>query len=128
MGSSSRFSSQTLAVLAELCVTPSQWRHGYGIARDTGLKSGTLYPVLIRLADSGLVEACWEEEQPAGRLRRHLYRLRLKGSRPLRAALGRPGRRSQSSPPPAASRSPSSAKTRPCSRHWLNTAFQIPNA
>jgi PadR family transcriptional regulator, regulatory protein PadR len=50
------FSAQTLAVLADLCATPSQWRHGYGIARDTGLKSGTLYPVLIRLADRGLVE------------------------------------------------------------------------
>jgi PadR family transcriptional regulator, regulatory protein PadR len=71
----SRFSAQTLAVLAELCATPSQWRHGYGIARGTGLKSGTLYPVLIRLADRGLVEARWEDEQPAGRPRRHLYRL-----------------------------------------------------
>ncbi len=44
MGHRSEFSAQTLAVLAELCATPSQWRHGYGIARDTGLKSGTLYP------------------------------------------------------------------------------------
>ena len=61
----SEFSAQTLAVLAELCATPSRWRHGYGIARDTGLKSGKLYPVLIRLADRGLVEACWEDEQPA---------------------------------------------------------------
>jgi DNA-binding PadR family transcriptional regulator len=79
MGSRSGFSMQTLAVLAELCVTPSRWRHGYGIARDTGLKSGTLYPVLIRLADRGLVEACWEDEQPAGRPRRHLYRLTPEG-------------------------------------------------
>jgi hypothetical protein len=39
---------------------PDAWRHGYGIARDTALKSGTLYPILIRLADRGLVEACWE--------------------------------------------------------------------
>jgi PadR family transcriptional regulator, regulatory protein PadR len=71
----SGFSAQTLAVLAEMCATPAQWRHGYGIARNTGLKSGTLYPVLIRLADRGLVEARWEDEQPAGRPRRHLYRL-----------------------------------------------------
>jgi len=71
----SGFSAQTLAVLAELCATPSQWRHGYGIARGPGLKSGTLSPVLIRLADRGLVEARWEDEQPAGRPRRHLYRL-----------------------------------------------------
>jgi PadR family transcriptional regulator, regulatory protein PadR len=75
----SGFSAQTLAVLAELCATPSQWRHGYGIAKGTGLKSGTLYPVLIRLADRGLVEASWEDEQPAGRPRRHLYRLTTDG-------------------------------------------------
>ena len=66
MASRSGFSAQTLVVLAELCATPSQWRHGYGIARGTGLKSGTLYPVLIRLADRGLVEARWEDERPAG--------------------------------------------------------------
>jgi len=87
VGHRSRFSAQTLAVLAELCATSSQWRHGYGIARDTGLKSGTLYPVLIRLADRGLVEACWEEEQPAGRPRRHLYRLTPEGLAAATAAL-----------------------------------------
>jgi DNA-binding PadR family transcriptional regulator len=85
----SDFSAQTLAVLAELCATPAQWRHGYGIARDTGLKSGTLYPVLIRLAARGLVEARWEEEQPAGRPRRHLYRLTPEGLAAATAALAR---------------------------------------
>lgn len=85
MGYRSGFSAQTLAVLADLCATPSQWRHGYGIARDTGLKSGTLYPVLIRLAERGLVEARWEDEQPVGRPRRHLYRLTPEG---LAAAAG----------------------------------------
>jgi PadR family transcriptional regulator len=87
MGYHSGFSAQTLAVLADLCATPSQWRHGYGIARDTGLKSGTLYPVLVRLADRGLVEACWEDEQPAGRPRRHLYRLTPEGIATAAAAL-----------------------------------------
>ena len=87
MGDRSGFSAQTLAVLAELCATPSRWRHGYGIARDTGLKSGTLYPILIRLADRLLVEACWEEEQPAGRPRRHLYRLTPEGLAAATAAL-----------------------------------------
>jgi PadR family transcriptional regulator, regulatory protein PadR len=90
MGHRSEFSLQTLAVLADLCATPSQWRHGYGIARDTGLKSGTLYPVLIRLADRGLVEACWEAEQSAGRPRRHLYRLTPQGLAVATAALAQP--------------------------------------
>jgi PadR family transcriptional regulator, regulatory protein PadR len=73
------FSGQTLSVLGVLCAEPLMWRHGYDIARETGLKSGTLYPILIRLADRGLLEACWEDEQPAGRPRRHLYRLTSEG-------------------------------------------------
>jgi PadR family transcriptional regulator, regulatory protein PadR len=87
----SGFSAQTLAVLAELCATPTHWQHGYGIARDTGLKSGTLYPILIRLADRGLIEARWEDEQPAGRPRRHLYRLTADGLAAAEAALAEVG-------------------------------------
>ncbi len=81
------FSAQTLLVLEVLCARPSTWQHGYAIAKDTGLKSGTLYPILIRLADRGLIEACWEEEQPAGRPRRHLYRLTSSGLASATAAL-----------------------------------------
>jgi PadR family transcriptional regulator, regulatory protein PadR len=81
------FSAQALSVLAVLCADPGLWLHGYGIARDTGLKSGTLYPILIRLADRGLVEARWEDEQPAGRPRRHLYRLTAGGLAAARSAL-----------------------------------------
>jgi PadR family transcriptional regulator PadR len=81
------FSAPTLSVLAVLCADPSGWLHGYGIARDTGLKSGTLYPILIRLADRGLVEACWEDVQPAGRPRRHRYRLTPDGLAVAGAAL-----------------------------------------
>ena len=75
MGSRSEFSPQTLAVLAALGGQPSAWQHGYALAQETGLKSGTLYPILIRLADRGLVEACWQDEPVPGRPRRHLYRL-----------------------------------------------------
>jgi hypothetical protein len=42
---------------------------------------------LIGLADRGLLEACWEDVQPAGGPRRHLYRLTL--CHPPRA--GHPG-------------------------------------
>ena len=45
MRSRSQFSAQTLLVLAALCEAPSQWRHGYALAVQTGLKSGTLYPI-----------------------------------------------------------------------------------
>jgi PadR family transcriptional regulator, regulatory protein PadR len=82
-----RFSAQTLSALGALAKDPSAWRHGYELAKETGLRSGTLYPVLIRLADRGLVEACWEDEQPVGRPRRHLYRLTPDGLASARAAL-----------------------------------------
>jgi PadR family transcriptional regulator, regulatory protein PadR len=44
------FSAQTLAVLAALAARPSDWRHGYDLARETGLKSGTLHPILVAFA------------------------------------------------------------------------------
>jgi PadR family transcriptional regulator, regulatory protein PadR len=75
----SGFSAQTLSVLRALVADAASWRHGYGLAQETGLKSGTLYPILIRLAERGLVEASWEDGQPAGRPRRHLYRLTAEG-------------------------------------------------
>ena len=80
-------SAQTLAVLAALAAEPSDWRHGYDLARETGLKSGTLYPILVRLADREIVEACWEDGEPAGRPRRHLYRLTSDGLAAATAAL-----------------------------------------
>ena len=79
MTSRSEFSAQTLSVLAALSQQPSDWQHGYALAKLTGLKSGTLYPILIRLADRGLVEACWQDEPQPGRPRRHLYRLTAAG-------------------------------------------------
>src|ERR1700685_2581137 len=86
MACHSGFSAQTLSVLASLAADPASWRHGYLRAQQTGLRSGTLYPILIRLAERGLVEACWEDGQPAGRPRRHLYPLSSEGLAAARAA------------------------------------------
>lgn len=93
------FSAQTLSVLAALCDRPSDWQHGYALARQTGLKSGTLYPILIRLADRGLVEACWQDEPVPGRPRRHLYRLTAAG---LASATGALASAAQPAAPSAA--------------------------
>ncbi len=83
----SGFSPQTLSVLAALSSQPSQWQHGYALAQQTNLKSGTLYPILIRLADRGLMEAEWQDEPAPGRPRRHLYRLSTEGLAAAAAAL-----------------------------------------
>ena len=95
MAARSRFSAQTLPVLAALCDQPPEWRHGYALAKQTGLKSGTLYPILIRLADRGLMEVCWQDEPQPGRPRRHLYRLTADGL----AAAARAGVTEPAAPP-----------------------------
>jgi PadR family transcriptional regulator PadR len=75
-----RPSPQTIAVLTALAATPSTWRHGYDLGQQIGLRAGSLYPILIRLCDRGLLEATWEADPPPGRPPRHLYRLTTAGA------------------------------------------------
>jgi DNA-binding PadR family transcriptional regulator len=74
-----RPSAQTQAVLLALAADPGQWRYGYELGVEVGLKSGSLYPILMRLSDRTLVEARWEDDPPRGRPPRHLYRLTATG-------------------------------------------------
>ena len=64
-----------MAVVLALAEDPAGWRHGYDLCQQTGLKAGSIYPILIRLADRGWLETAWETEIPSGRPLRHLYRL-----------------------------------------------------
>jgi DNA-binding PadR family transcriptional regulator len=73
-------SRQTRGVLAALLAQPQAWRYGYDLSKETGLKSGTLYPLLIRLSDQGLLEAEWRQPLQPGRPPRHAYRLTDKGA------------------------------------------------
>jgi PadR family transcriptional regulator len=70
-----RPSAQTVAVLHALAEEPDTWRHGYDLCTQLGMQAGSMYPILIRLADRGLLETSWETERVAGRPARHLYRL-----------------------------------------------------
>ena len=82
-----RPSPQTAAVLAALAREPAQWRYGYELGKEVGLEAGTLYPILIRLAERGLLEAGWESEPPVGRPPRHLYRVTGEGERAAAAVV-----------------------------------------
>jgi PadR family transcriptional regulator, regulatory protein PadR len=73
-----RLSPQTLRVLDAFLQEPREWSYGYDISRRTGLKSGTLYPILIRMAERKLLETSWEPAE-TGRPPRHLYRLTPEG-------------------------------------------------
>jgi PadR family transcriptional regulator len=75
---SRRPSAQTAAVLMALAARPATWRYGYELCQELGIKAGSMYPILMRLADRGLLETSWEsrdDETTAGRPPRHLYRL-----------------------------------------------------
>ena len=66
-------------VLQALAAEPARWRYGYDLGQEVQLRSGSLYPILVRLADRGLLEASWEPGPP-GRPPRHLYRLTAAGA------------------------------------------------
>jgi len=70
-----RPSAQTTAVVLALAQTPTAWHYGYQLCQQLDLKAGSVYPILMRLADRGLLETTWERDGPAGRPPRHLYRL-----------------------------------------------------
>ena len=74
-----RPSKQMLALLAVMSDYPAEWRHGYDLMKDIGVLSGTLYPLLMRMKEQGLLDAEWREPLQAGRPPRHAYRLTAAG-------------------------------------------------
>jgi PadR family transcriptional regulator, regulatory protein PadR len=72
-------SRQTRALLAALLDRSRIWRHGYDLSKETGLRSGTLYPLLMRLSEQGLLESRWEDAERHGLPPRHVYRLTARG-------------------------------------------------
>jgi PadR family transcriptional regulator PadR len=66
-------------VLEALAAEPETWRYGYELSTQLRLPAATLYPILNRLAERGLLEATWETEPPPGRQPRHMYRVSTAG-------------------------------------------------
>ena len=95
-------SKQARSVLEALLPAPLDWRYGYELSKRVGLSSGTLYPVLIRLHERGLLEAKWVEAerpgQPARNVRpaRHAYRLTVNGAAVARTLADAPDPRPSS--------------------------------
>ena len=61
-----RPSAQTTAVVRALAQDPTAWHYGYQLCQRLGLKAGSVYPILMRLADRGLLETSWEVFERAG--------------------------------------------------------------
>jgi DNA-binding PadR family transcriptional regulator len=81
-------SPQTLLVLEALLSAPERWHYGYDLSRRLGMSSGTLYPILVRLAERGWLETRWVEPERAGRPPRHTYRITGAGREMATSRLG----------------------------------------
>ena len=71
-------SDSSAAVLALFLQEPERERFGLEIIGETGIPSGSLYPILHRFEERGLLDATWEDLSAAvlhGRRPRKRYRL-----------------------------------------------------
>jgi PadR family transcriptional regulator, regulatory protein PadR len=78
-------------VLRVFLADPVAQHHGYDLMKAARLSSGTLYPMLARLQQEGLLTAEWEPQvgDPSGRPPRRYYQLTGEGSRVARIELAR---------------------------------------
>jgi PadR family transcriptional regulator PadR len=79
-------SSQALRVLEWLASQGAAWRYGLEISAATNVKSGSLYPLLARLAERGQLESQWLPPEREGRPARHAYRITAQGRAAASAA------------------------------------------
>ena len=93
-------SPQTLRVFEAMLTDPEGWHYGYGLSKVTGLASGTLYPILMRLAERALLETRWEPSDAPGRPPRHAYRLTADGAVLARERTRRPTPARRKAPTP----------------------------
>jgi PadR family transcriptional regulator PadR len=97
-------SPRTIAVLQALMDDPDSWRYGYDLCSQLGIQPGSMYPILIRLADRGQLQTQWDTSQTPGRPARHMYRL---------TDAGRAYARSTAAPAPGTSATPTVSALRP---------------
>lgn len=78
-------------VLRALVADPSAPHYGYDLMKAARVPSGTLYPMLARLQQEGLVDSQWKDQRPdaGGRPPRKYYRLTAEGARVARLELAR---------------------------------------
>lgn len=84
-----RLTKSTTRTLLAFLEAPRSWRYGYDLMKVAELSSGTLYPLLARLADDGWLESRWEDAEIPGKPPRQLYRLTPNGRAQSRESLER---------------------------------------
>ncbi|MFD9792032.1 PadR family transcriptional regulator [Streptomyces sp. NPDC059070] len=99
-----RLSAALERVLRVLLEDPSEPRYGYDLMKAARLASGTLYPMLARLQQDGLLVSEWEQARggdQGGRPPRKYYRLTAEGIRVARLELASAGLDSPSAQAPS---------------------------
>jgi DNA-binding PadR family transcriptional regulator len=79
----------SLATFSVLNAVAGGVRYGFDILDATGLASGTVYPILTRLENDGLLRSRWEDEVRAhgeGRPARRYYAITRTGEAALKKA------------------------------------------
>lgn len=84
-----RLTRTTTRTLLAFLEAPRSWRYGYDLMKVADLSSGTLYPLLARLTESGWLESRWEDTELPGKPPRQLYRLTATGRIQARHVLER---------------------------------------
>ena len=82
----------TLPTAMVLMAVSRNYRYGFDISDATGLPSGTVYPVLRRLEEAGLLRSRWEAVETARseqRPPRRYYTVTGSGSQAVRDAIDR---------------------------------------
>jgi PadR family transcriptional regulator, regulatory protein PadR len=92
MAQAPRMTLQTQLVLRAMLAEPTAEHYGLQLCDETGLPSGTIYPIVARLEQLGWVVSNWEdpaEHIAKGRPRRRYYLLTPDGAEQARDALAR---------------------------------------
>ncbi len=87
-----RRETMTFATLSVLQAIARGYRYGFDIMDATDLPSGTVYPILGRLDESGLARSRWEDQEIAhGKKRppRRYYEVTVRGKERLKGELQR---------------------------------------
>ncbi|QXJ23352.1 PadR family transcriptional regulator [Actinomadura graeca] len=88
-----RMTDQMLAVLSVLLVSDGEkGQYGQAISAATALRTGTVYPILVRFERAGWVTSRWEDRDDPGEARdsgapRKYYKLTSEGRERARSAL-----------------------------------------
>ncbi len=80
-------SKSTCLILNHLIGMTCAKTYGYELMTATGLKSGTLYPILMRLKERGYLASEWGPSETLGRPPRQSYHLTSKGKAYAKRAL-----------------------------------------